>query len=50
MNTDYSEWKEYVAKNFWGEDLSFEEALHLFDLPLPAIGRIADEIRKRMRY
>jgi cyclic dehypoxanthinyl futalosine synthase len=47
MNTDYSEWKGYVEKNLEGEDLSFEEAMHLFDLPLPVIGRIADEIRKR---
>jgi cyclic dehypoxanthinyl futalosine synthase len=47
MNTDYSEWKEYVEKNLKGADLSFEEAMHLFDLPLPVIGRIADEIRKR---
>jgi len=47
MNTDYSEWADYVKQNLEGVDLSFEEALHLFDLPLPAVGRIADEIRKR---
>jgi cyclic dehypoxanthinyl futalosine synthase len=47
MNTDYSEWTEYREKNLEGEDLSFEEAMHLFDLPLPVIGGIADEIRKR---
>jgi cyclic dehypoxanthinyl futalosine synthase len=47
MNTDYSEWTEYKEKNLEGEDLSFEEAMHLFDLPLPVIGRIADEIRQR---
>ena len=47
MNTDYSEWKGYVEKNLEGEDLNFEEAMHLFDLPLPVIGGIADEIRKR---
>ncbi|MGB2727535.1 MAG: cyclic dehypoxanthinyl futalosine synthase [Halobacteriota archaeon] len=46
MNTDYSERKDYVAKNLEGADLSFEEALHLFDLPLPVIGGIADEIRR----
>lgn len=46
MNTDYSERKDYVATNLEGADLSFEEALHLFDLPLPVIGGIADEIRR----
>ena len=46
MNTDYSERKDYVAKNLEGADLSFEEALQLFDLPLPVIGGIADEIRR----
>jgi len=48
MNTDYSECKVYEEKNLEGEDLRFEEAMHLFDLPLPVIGGIADEIR-RMR-
>ncbi|AEA46219.1 cyclic dehypoxanthinyl futalosine synthase [Archaeoglobus veneficus] len=38
---------EYVRKNLEGENLSFEEALRLFELPLPALGKIADEIRKR---
>ena len=47
MNTDYSEWKRYAEKNLEGADLSFEEAMHLFDLPLPVIGGIADEIRRR---
>jgi len=46
MNTDYSERRDYVAKNLEGADLSFEEALQLFDLPLPGIGGIADEIRR----
>ena len=43
---DYSEWNEYVERNLEGVDLNPEEALHLFDIPLPVIGRIADEIRK----
>jgi cyclic dehypoxanthinyl futalosine synthase len=47
MNTGYSECKVYEKKNLEGEDLSFEEASHLFELPLPVIGRIADVIRKR---
>lgn len=47
MNTDYSEWKDYVGKNLEGVDLSFEEAQHLFGMPLPVIGRIADEVRRR---
>ncbi len=36
----------YVRKNLNGEDLSFEEAMRLFELPLPVLGRIADKIRK----
>ncbi len=47
MNTDYSECKEYVNGNIKGDDLSFDEALHLFELPLPAVGRIADDIRRK---
>jgi cyclic dehypoxanthinyl futalosine synthase len=47
MNTDYSDGNGYVSKNLEGVDLSFDDALHLFDLPLPVIGGIADEIRKR---
>ncbi|MEA2074736.1 MAG: cyclic dehypoxanthinyl futalosine synthase [Euryarchaeota archaeon] len=47
MNTDCSEWDGYVSKNLEGNDLSFEEALHLFELPLPVVGGIADEIRRR---
>ena len=47
MNTDYSDWNGYVQKNIEGVDLSFGEALHLFELPLPVIGRIADEIRRK---
>ncbi|MGB7532399.1 MAG: cyclic dehypoxanthinyl futalosine synthase [Halobacteriota archaeon] len=47
MNTDYSECKElYVEKNQAGADLSFKEAQHLFELPLPVIAGIADEIRR----
>jgi len=45
MNTVYSEWKEYVERNLEGVDLRFKEALHLFELPLPVIGGLADEIR-----
>ncbi len=37
--------KEYVEKNLRGEDLTFEEAMELFSLPLPVLGRIADRIR-----
>ena len=48
MNTDYSEWTDYVDRNVGGADLSFEKGLHLFELPLPVVGGIADEIR-RMR-
>ncbi len=48
MTTDYyAEYKDfYVEKNHAGADLSFKEALHLFELPLPVIGGIADEIRR----
>ena len=46
MNTDYSEWSVYLDKNLKGVDLCFDEVLHLFELPLPVIGRIADEIRR----
>ena len=45
-NMDCSEWKKYVEQNLEGRDLSFEEALRLFAMPLPTLGRIADEIRK----
>ena len=38
---------EYVRKNLEGEDLGFGEALRLFELPLPVVGRIADEIRRK---
>ena len=38
---------DYIAKNLEGENLGFDEALELFKLPLPAVGRIADEIRKK---
>ncbi|MBE9546819.1 MAG: dehypoxanthine futalosine cyclase [Proteobacteria bacterium] len=43
---NYSEWDEYVERNLEGVDLSPEDALRLFELPLPVVGRIADEIRK----
>ncbi len=46
MNTDYFECKDYVEKNHAGADLSFKEALYLFELPLPVIGGNADEIRR----
>ncbi|KAF5414276.1 MAG: Cyclic dehypoxanthine futalosine synthase [Candidatus Methanophagaceae archaeon] len=46
MNTDCSEWTVYVDKNVKGIDLDFEETQHLFELPLPVVGRIADEIRR----
>ena len=45
MNTACSEYEGYIEKNLEGADLSFAEALDLFDLPLPVIGGIADEIR-----
>ena len=49
MNTVYSDWDGagYVKRILEGLDLSFEEALYLFELPLPVIGGIADEIRRR---
>ncbi len=37
----------YIEKSIKNEDLSFKEALELFKLPLPVLGRIADEIRKK---
>jgi len=48
MNLGCSEWAwaDLVEKNLEGRDLSFEEALRLFELPLPVVGRIADEIRR----
>ncbi len=36
----------YVTKNLKREDLDFDEALRLFDLPLPVLGKIADRIRR----
>lgn len=42
-----SEWKRYVDRNLEGVDLSREEALRLFAMPLPMLGRIADEIREK---
>ncbi|MFP3909566.1 MAG: cyclic dehypoxanthinyl futalosine synthase [Archaeoglobaceae archaeon] len=41
MNMGY-----YLTRNINNEDLSFDEALQLFDLSLPQVGIIADEIRK----
>jgi len=40
------DYEYYVDKNLKGEDLSFDEALELFELPLPVLGKIADRIRK----
>lgn len=36
----------YIEKNMNNEDLSFDEALKLFNIPLPLLGKIADEIRR----
>lgn len=36
----------YVIKNLKGENLDFDEALQLFELSLPVLGRIADKIRQ----
>ncbi len=36
----------YVKKNLNGEDLTFDEAMRLFDLPLSVLGSIADRIRR----
>ncbi|MFO7966313.1 MAG: cyclic dehypoxanthinyl futalosine synthase [Archaeoglobaceae archaeon] len=41
MNMDY-----YLTRNLNNEEISFEEALQLFELSLPQLGMIADEIRK----
>ncbi len=41
MNMSY-----YLIKNLNNEDLSFDEALQLFELSLPQVGKVADEIRK----
>ncbi len=41
MNMGY-----YLTRNLNNEDLSFDEALTLFELSLPQVGKIADEIRK----
>jgi len=37
---------DFTTKNLNNEDLSFNEALRLFEYPLPVLGRISDEIRK----
>ena len=47
MHTDYSNWNDYVSKNLDGVDLSFDDVLHLFELPLPVVGKIANEIRRK---
>jgi len=39
-----AEVSEYVRKNLEGEDLAEEEVLHLFDMPLPVLGRIAENL------
>lgn len=41
-----SEWRWYVDQNLKGVDLNRRQALDLFGMPLPVVGRIADEIRK----
>lgn len=43
----FSDCEFYIEKNVEGEDLSFDEAMNLFKLPLTVLGRIADEIRRR---
>lgn len=37
---------EYIKKNIENQDLTFEEALNLFKLKIPVLGKIADEIRR----
>ena len=37
---------DYLEKNLRNEDLSFEEALNLFDLPIHELGKVADTIRR----
>ncbi len=39
--------KSYIEKNLNGVDLTFEEAMELFEMPLPVVGKIADTIRKK---
>jgi len=41
------DYEYYIKKNLDNEDVSFDEALELFNIPLPILGRIADEIRKK---
>ncbi len=41
MSTDY-----YIEKNLNGEDLSFREAINLFNFPIYELGWIADRVRK----
>lgn len=41
------DYEYYIKKNLDNEDLSFDEALELFNIPLPILGKIADEIRKK---
>lgn len=41
MNMGY-----YLTRNLNNKDLSFDEALQLFELSLPQVGKVADEIRK----
>ncbi len=38
---------DYIERNLAGEDLTFDEAIELFNLPIYELGRMADEIRKR---
>lgn len=42
-----SDYEYFIEKNLEGVDLSRKEALELFNLPLPILGKIADDIRKK---
>jgi cyclic dehypoxanthinyl futalosine synthase len=37
---------EYIEKNLQNQDVTFEEAMELFKLKIPVLGKIADEIRR----
>ncbi|HID44040.1 MAG TPA: dehypoxanthine futalosine cyclase [Archaeoglobaceae archaeon] len=37
---------KYIKKNIENQDLTFKEALNLFKLKIPVLGKIADEIRR----
>ncbi len=38
---------DYIDRNLAGKDLTFDEAIELFNLPIHELGRIANEIRKK---